>query len=349
MDEMKWAWVLFVAATLALLIRLAMWFLPAPGWREEKVVRAAAEAPEEMPAEPFAAEPEPEPELPAVSELESADRLEWVPPLQVAAPAPPPAAPAAPEPPPEEFHLRRIRWGMSPEEVRAAEPGDPVRASEQGLVYATTTHGMPCLLHYSFAGGRLVRARLSFSDPTGQHLPPLTVAQAQRRFLYLREQLRSRYGEPIEAKTPMPRDVSDLHRTAQRQEELAQQYDMEIAEVEQRLQKQRGLLEARFARWSNKAELVARGLAPYERDLRELRTWKQEALERAADSRKGIQQRQTADATRPLVATLTARWPYARELHDVELKLDYRYQAPRLDVRYEETQALPGIWPLREL
>ena len=41
MDEVKWAWVLFLAATLALLIRLSMWFLPAPGWRTEKVDRAA--------------------------------------------------------------------------------------------------------------------------------------------------------------------------------------------------------------------------------------------------------------------------------------------------------------------
>jgi hypothetical protein len=256
--------------------------------------------------------------------------------------APPPPAP--PEPAPEEFHFRQTRWGMTIEEVRASEPGDPLRASERGLLYATTTHEMPCLLTYSFVQGRLVRTRLSFSDPAGQDIPPLTVAQAQRRFLYLREQLRARYGEPVQKTTRLPRDVSGLQRTAQRQDELAQQYDTEIAEAEQRLKQQQALLENRFARWPNRSEMLARGLAPYERDLRELRTWKQESLDRAAQSRQSIQQRQAADSTHPLVATMTVRWPYARELHDIELRLDCRAAVPRLDIRYEGTQALPVTW-----
>ena len=103
------------------------------------------------------------------------------------------------------------------------------------------------------------------------------------------------------------------------------------------MKKQRELLERRFKRWSNPAPLVARGLAPYERDLKDLRAWKQEAMDRANESRKGIQERQDADARAPLVATMTARWPDARELHDVELVLDFRSAVPRLDIRYEAT------------
>ena len=34
---------------------------------------------------------------------------------------------------------------------------------------------------------------------------------------------------------------------------------------------------------------------------------------------------------------MTARWPDARELHDVELVLDFRSAVPRLDIRYEAT------------
>ena len=64
------------------------------------------------------------------------------------------------------------------------------------------------------------------------------------------------------------------------------------------------------------------------RDLKDLRAWKQEELDRAAESRKGIQERQDADARAPLVATMTARWPDARELHDVELVLDFRAAVP---------------------
>ena len=339
MDEMKWAWVLFLAATLALLIRLAMWFLPAPGWRTEKVNRAADAIADPALAENLlAAPPAPAPEPPPAPE----PRAQAVP----AAPEPvrlvPPPEPPPALPPPPEFHLRQVRWGMSPVEVLASERDVPLRESETGLTYVAMTLELPCVLVYSFEEGRLVRARMAFSDPTGLDLPPLSVAQAQRRFLYLREQLRSRYGEPIENTVYLPRERAHLERTVQRQDELARQYDVEIAEAERRMKKQRELLERRFKRWSNPTQLVARGLAPYERDLKDLRAWKKEAMDRASESRKGIQERQDADARVPLVATMTARWPYARELHDVELALDFRAAVPRLDIRYEATQGPPN-------
>lgn len=348
MDEMKWAWVLFVAATLVMLIRIAMWFFPMPGWRAEKVA-AAAEAPAAVavePAVPAAPEPVPEPEPEPEPDWEDEPVPAAAVPPAVTVPPAPPSVPAGP--PPEEFHFRRVRWGMPREDVLAAETQLPLRENEHGLVYATTIGDFPCLLSYTFTRDRLVRARLAFSDPSGRDIPPLTVAQAQRRFLQLREQLQARYGESVRDVEYLPRDVSDLHRRAQRQEELAQQYDTEIAEAETRLRQQRALLENRFRDWDNRAEMVARGLAPRERDLRDLRAWKQEALAAAAESRNGIAQNRAADAARPLVAVMTARWPFARELHDVELKLDFRGAVPRLDIRYAATQALPG-WEANEL
>ncbi|HAL92926.1 MAG TPA: hypothetical protein DCM68_07885 [Verrucomicrobia bacterium] len=350
MDEVKWAWVLFLAATLALLIRLAMWFLPAPVWRHsENVSRAAESASAPAPAEVSAPAAPTAPAAGPVWPDEALERGDWPPPApEEPRPEPRPAA-AGPVPPPEEFHLRRTRWGMTIDEVRAAEEGEPLREGERGLMYATTTLDWPCLLTYSFAEGRLVRARLAFSDPAGQHIPPLSVAQAQRRFLSLREQLRRRYGEPVEKTVHLPRDISDLQRRAAKQEELAKQYDAEIAEAEARLKAQREALARRFARWNHPAEMIARTLAPQERDLKDLRQWKQEALARAAQSRKGIQDHQAADAARPLVATMTARWPYAREIHDIELRLDFRAAVPRLDIRYEGSPALPGIWRMDEL
>ncbi len=341
MDEMKWAWVLLLAATLALLIRLSTWFLPAPGWRTHKVDQAAEaiSAPElaenllEAPAPVVAPAPEPEPEPPVESVAVVAPA-----PVQ---PLPPPEPEEPPPPPPPEYHLRHVRWGMSPAEVLAAEHDVPIRESEYGLTFVAMTLELPCLLAYSFEGDRLIRARMSFSDPSGLDLPPLSVAQAQRRFLYLREQLRSRYGEPIEESVYLPRERAHLERSLQKQDELARQYDVEIAEAEARMKKERERLERRFKRWSNTPEMVARGLAPYERDLKDLRAWKKEALARADRSRKGIKERQDADARAPLVATMTARWPYARELHDVELVLDFRNSVPRLDVSYSATDGPP--------
>lgn len=341
MDIFKWAWVLFVAASLAIVIRLAIWILPDPGERSQKVATAAESAAAAEPVEPEApARAAPEPPAEEAAEAAAAEAAPVEPPAPPVVAVPPPVPPEPP--PPEEFHLRRIRWGMTPAEVRSAEREPPARASDNTLLYSTTTLEMPCLLTYSFGQGRLVRARMAFSDPAGQDIPPLSAAQAQRRFLYLREQLRSRYGEPVQQTTRLPRDVSDLRRGALKQEELAKQYDVEIAEAEQRIRRQQALLETRFARWSNKAEMVLRGLKPYERDLRELRAWKQEALDDAAQLRRGIQERQEADAAKPLVATMSARWPYARELHDIELRLDLRPAVPRLDLRYEAAQAVAG-------
>ena len=339
MDEMKWAWVLFVAATLALLIRLSTWFVPAPGWRDAKV-KQATETAETAAVSPVLPEIAAEP--PAASA--AAEPVHAPPPEPVAEPIRPAPEPprAPPAPPPEEYHLRRVRWGMAPDEVRAAEGTEPVRASAAELTYATMTLELPCLLTYSFVDGQLARARLAFSDPAGTDIPPLTVAQAQRRFLYLREQLRSRYGEPVQKTVTVPRDASQLERTVQKQAELAQQYDVEIAEAERRLRQERLRLEARFKRWNNTAEMVARGVKPLERDLRDLRKWKQEALELAGESRKGIQARREADVREPLVAWMNARWPAAQELHDVDLTLDFRGRAPRLGVRYDATGGAPS-------
>lgn len=346
MDEMKWAWVLFLVATLALLVRIAMWFLPSPAVRHsEQVSRAAegaptaalltgaAEAPAPAEKAGISAEPEWPEEMPEPTNASVAEAMRRF---------HPEARPPAPVPPSEVFHLRRVRWGMAIDEVRAAEPGAPLRESDRALLYATTTLEMPCLLTYGFVEGRLVRARLAFSDPEGKDIPPLTMAQAQRRFLYLREQLRSRYGVGVEKTTHLSRDVSELQRRAQKHDELVRQYDVEIAEAEERLKNQRALLAKRFARWSNPAARVAQAIAPYERDLNDLKNWKKEALENALRSRQDIRKFQEADAAQPLVATMTARWSFAREMHDIELKLDCRQAVPRLDIRYEGAQALPG-------
>ncbi len=346
MDEMKWAWVLFVAATLALLVRLAMWFLPSPALRHSQKVSSAADsipvsAPAERPAEAPLPRPMTETEGPAAAPQEE----DWPVAEPVRAPIPRMEAKTVPSgPPPEEFHLRHTRWGMSREEVRASEAEVPLRESESSLLYSTTTLEMPCLLTYSFAEGRLARARLSFSDPAGRDIPPLTVAQAQRRYLYLREQLRARYGEPVQKTVHMPRDVSGLRRSVQKQDELSAQYDLEIAEAEERMKRQREILQRRFARWASPAEMVEREIYPYERDLAELRVWKKEAVDRANETRKHIAKSQEADFSSPLVATMTSRWPFARGVHDIELKLDCRPAVPRLDIRYQSTQALPGDW-----
>jgi len=354
MGEMKWAWVLFVAATLALLVRLVMWLGP---WTQDvRDRRQTVEAP--VAAEPVLSpdppEPAKEPEPPIAEEEpawpdEGPADVDWTPAQTILAEWMEEARAPQPEPPPEEFHFRRTRWGMTRADVLAAENGAPAREDGQRLLYVTTTLDLPCLLTYSFVQDRLMRAALAFSDPAGREIPPLSVAQAQRRFLYLRGQLRARYGEPVELTVPVERDVRHLRRRAEKQGELAAQYDRAIAEAEERLAAERDRLKRRYDGWRDPETYIARGLAPLERDLDDLRQWKADALAEAAESRRSIQERRAADRTEPLVGMMIARWPYARDLHDVELRLDLRPRLPRLGIRYQAARLPAGPDGMDEL
>ena len=234
----------------------------------------------------------------------------------------------------EEWHFRQTRWGMTREEVKAAEYGLLLYENAQRLVYSTSTLHLPCLLKYSFDGDRLARVHLVFTQALGRDLPLLTQAQAQQRYLFLRGQLRERYGDPLEREFRQPRNVAHLEQKIQKQDEISAQYDAEILETQERLARQREILENRYKNWGNRAELVARGLAIYERDLSDLRKWKQEALETAERSKKSIQSHQVADVEAPLTLYVS-RWTAAKGLHHIELRLDLRNRFPVLDIRYQ--------------
>ena len=75
-------------------------------------------------------------------------------------------------------------------------------------------------------------------------------------------------------------------------------------------------------------------MVPLERDLDDLRGWKQEALEQLRLSQKSLEVQKLADVTHPQVGIRTARWKNAREVHDIELRLDFRGRSPRLDIFY---------------
>ena len=98
MNDMRWAWVLFVAASLAVLIRLTMWFLPPSVVKHSEQVTAAVEESALAPVVETSATVAVEVTWPDEPEK----RPDW-------APAPPPAPlvridlspePATPTPPP---------------------------------------------------------------------------------------------------------------------------------------------------------------------------------------------------------------------------------------------------------
>ncbi len=241
------------------------------------------------------------------------------------------------EPPPpieEEYDFRRIRWGMSKAEVQATEWGVLTGETPQSLTYSTTTMDYPCLLTYSFTGGRLMGARISFTDESDTHLPPLTPVRARSGYSYWREQLRVRYGDPVERVERFSRDASAERMRAQKREEDIQQYNNSIAETRERIAREKVRLERRYSGWQNSRTYVQRGLAPYERHLQDLQQWKTEAVEQMAESQQAVEALKKADAAQPLVAMMSAHWPAARERHDIRLRLDLRRTPPLLDIRY---------------
>lgn len=344
--HVKWAWFLLIAATLGLVLKLVFWLLPAPFWGHARSVADAAEEglvmPTDAPAGRLPTEPAPTPERKDLPEDPTND---WPPaPMPMATPPP-----APPPPPPEQYHFRKIRWGMIPAEVRHAEGLEPIYSSDNRLDFISTIQGLPCILSYYFLQGQLFRARLLFSDSTGMSIPPLSAAQAQQHFLFLRTQLQRRYGPPIEIDLTVPRDTTALQRAVLSREELVQQYDSAIAEAEERLIQERARLERRFERWQRRAEMIARGLESFQRDVAEMKQWKQDAMDQLTLAQRGIEQRRTEDRAQPLLAGQLARWPDARNLHNIELRLDYRQVPLRLELRYAATQRQPTWDALDEL
>lgn len=56
-----------------------------------------------------------------------------------------------------------------------------------------------------------------------------------------------------------------------------------------------------------------------------------------------------AHRQQPLIAGQIARWPAARDLHNIEMRLDYRQSPLRLELRYAAIQLLPPADFLDEL
>jgi hypothetical protein len=93
----------------------------------------------------------------------------------------------------EPFSFRRTRWGMSPDQVQAAEDTELLKASEDGLVYKGKISRFSCLIAYIFGQGRLVRSKYN-----------LLVEHAVSHeyisdFEFLQSVLQKKYGDPIES------------------------------------------------------------------------------------------------------------------------------------------------------
>lgn len=248
-------------------------------------------------------------------------------------------APASP--PAEPYQFRRTRWGMTMDEVLAAEDSPPIRSTPTALTFATTTLDVPCILTYSFRRGTLSGAHLQFSAADSTEIPPLTPTQAYRRYRWLFARLQERYGTPIQRETPLPRDTFTLEERAARRQEDIRQYTNSMAMATRRIEATRQRLQRKYRAWPDAEKRMARELEPEQRRLRDLLAWKKEAETEAADALRHIRQNKDADRTHPLMASLSARWPDARDAHSIELMADFRVIPPRVAIHYRPHPVLP--------
>jgi len=58
----------------------------------------------------------------------------------------------------EQFDFRKVRWGMTLEEIIKAEGGPPASVDDDTLSYNGALMGTPCTIHYALKDGKLFEA-----------------------------------------------------------------------------------------------------------------------------------------------------------------------------------------------
>jgi hypothetical protein len=90
-----------------------------------------------------------------------------------------------------EFDFRRTNWGMTRDEVKATEFGEPAESDENLIVYTDVVGGyMEALVAYVFADGKLVQAKYLFLE---EHADPSNYISEYER---VKQTLTLKYGPP---------------------------------------------------------------------------------------------------------------------------------------------------------
>lgn len=219
-----------------------------------------------------------------------------------------------------------VRWGMTLDEVRDAEPFPPVRAVSSALAYDTTVLGRPCRVAYAFHNGELDAARLQFSAPGVAKLPVPTQRQALQTYHWLKTEISSRYNHLVST-NEYPRE----HRTTRPREEVAA-YETRLVEAQRHLEDRRHQLRNKYSKWRggrlDVEKRIQRELAEDSRHVEDLERWLRETRE--------------ADRDSPLVSRLETEWELATwdgRAMRLALYLDYMTSPPGVGILYKTNPA----------
>jgi len=122
---------------------------------------------------------------------------------------------------PQDYDFRHARWGMSMQEVKDVENGEPISEFSKGqvLFYTSTLLDEKVGIAYFFAYNKLVWAKYmlaKYSDSLWRVLfssfprPKLALGNFIEDFDIFKKELTAKYGEPLEEKWGIRKDSHDL-------------------------------------------------------------------------------------------------------------------------------------------
>jgi hypothetical protein len=234
-----------------------------------------------------------------------------------------------PEP---ENNFRNTRWGMSMEEVIAAE-GTPLKRTESSLVYKVHTAGLPSLVRFIFDGGVLTKADVQFNNPKfSAYLPNRPAALVEADFKRMVDVLTEKYNRPqvteqevsnIEQLLREQERLNDSLVDAQRRrEDLRREYDREYA----RLSKQ-------FDGWRDKEAQIRKYMKDKDYLAQRLDDAIVEIQRNQDDIAPKIREEQFRKQDGKLFRSTVCRW-YEPSLFDITLTMTSSEQGCILSGRY---------------
>lgn len=99
------------------------------------------------------------------------------------------------------IYFRNTKWGMSVDEVKKAEGGEPSQSQDNVLLYEDTVAGMSAYVVYIFAKGKLVRAKYTFTESHMNDTDHIS------DYENVKEILINKYGEPDNDRTIWKNDL----------------------------------------------------------------------------------------------------------------------------------------------
>ncbi len=229
-------------------------------------------------------------------------------------------------------YLRNTRWGMTQDEVIAAE-GAPLQQNASTLVYKVHTAGLPTVLRYIFENGILVKADIHFSNPKlASALPSKSASLVEADFRRMYDLLSDKYGLP-QVTTNQTSKIEDLLRQQERLNDSLTQYQRQRNDLQRDYDRQRAELWKKYEGWKDREYRVQQHLVSKEKQAQSLDDWITDIKRKQADIDPLIREERYNQRDGKLPSTTVCRW-YKPSAFDITLSWSSEPKSPILVMHY---------------